>query len=888
MLNLMNEFADAEIFLIDGDSLLMELSLEQNLDWTYSGQILHLVYLIERYLHLFVCKGGVFQIVFFKDFENMWKLQPCIYLARKIVMLHLLENVSYKVLCHFENPCDSDFLGYIKEFGPSFMLLSDGEILTKPERQGLIPEESLRIFVLHYLKVLNLGINCAFTRGIRFGTSTLDGFHVMHSPEFIEWELPMPDESQAAEEDGFSNNFTVRNVTDNVNCVLRKLNSVSFASDEEFQDIESANDCRPMLHLITAGVYLKSLTSQQNRGLHYDIVRVLLLHGVVLTQFPLKYRAFSLEEFDNVLKDATMERQLKESLQNLQFVMAEVIDTSFQTSGEEILRWSKSGICDVWDGRLIYQVLLLLLASKRSGTVFQLTDISKQKYESLITVVSSLLDNEKKLNAFPIIQYFEFNETKISNTNNEITINSEKSGMSETRELQERKDGLIKVECSLLSEYAGEVLEKTSVKKLDRNDPHVAALVVSGNDFDERYHWHSGKPLTDEYERTKTSDRDDQKKYATFMQRYGKSLQGEEACEQIVVEKTNKMNKKDESMNTKKTVEHKEEKHNEEQVSLMSESKHAQKYDDKENYNTTDEDLTKKYKKEEKCKKPKKAEEMKKENSKRNEEEKLKKENASWLSEKKKVEKYENNENYDKALKCLDPFLERETSKIIRIDVLLSYAQILWKKWKEHCQTNKDNRDESGAERLFLRIQELIENHKENLLKKNKDSLGQYLEALGFKDIVLKTNLTTEKFDANDEYSLRTSSARFQLRNLGPQLERKSQTDPDDRVKHFIPEAWQREMLDAVDNKQSALIVAPTSSGKTFASFYCMKSVLKEDDDGVVVYVSPTKALVNQVAATCCVRYCKYFCVICVSYSSAAENHVSFSQDFEKQKLNII
>ncbi|CAF0759137.1 unnamed protein product [Adineta steineri] len=101
----------------------------------------------------------------------------------------------------------------------------------------------------------------------------------------------------------------------------------------------------------------------------------------------------------------------------------------------------------------------------------------------------------------------------------------------------------------------------------------------------------------------------------------------------------------------------------------------------------------------------------------------------------------------------------------------------------------------------------------------------------------------------NDPQLDREKWYRFQLEKVNSRLPRCEQGVADSRTPDFIPDKWQIEFLDAVDKHQSIIIIAPTASGKTYASYYAMSKVL-EKKDAICVYVAPTKALVNQVAAT--------------------------------------
>uniref|UniRef100_A0A9L0QXP2 DExD/H-box helicase 60 n=1 Tax=Equus caballus TaxID=9796 RepID=A0A9L0QXP2_HORSE len=232
-----------------------------------------------------------------------------------------------------------------------------------------------------------------------------------------------------------------------------------------------------------------------------------------------------------------------------------------------------------------------------------------------------------------------------------------------------------------------------------------------------------------------------------------------------------------------------------------------------------------------------------------------KREEERWNNLSLYIEK-EIKESPKSGIKRLEDFLQICPVKSVRFTAEMVGMDACFKLWMEYClKTEAESRDISIIINLMKRIHIIHEKYSELLQNTHRQKLAKYLRYIGFDNLAHSLYPQVDK-DIS-KYSVHMGAARFQLTYMGPYLFREERSDPDPRVQHFIPDTWQRELLDVVDNNESAVIVAPTSSGKTYASYYCMEKILREGNEGVVVYVAPTKALVNQVVGTVCNLFTK-------------------------------
>lgn len=201
--------------------------------------------------------------------------------------------------------------------------------------------------------------------------------------------------------------------------------------------------------------------------------------------------------------------------------------------------------------------------------------------------------------------------------------------------------------------------------------------------------------------------------------------------------------------------------------------------------------------------------------------------------------------------------LDSTKTTYLEADINAYILQSLLNWWASYCKASKKSEGYHVVALIWATVREICTS-KSPATKEIAQHVTKICTLLGITDALTSMNSSAvdRKLSFAFKYPTQTQTLRiemtqtgFQLDYCGPYMDRMLDAKPDPRVSSFVPDGWQRDVLDQLDANKSVFVVAPTSAGKTFISFYAMEQVLRADNDGVLVYVAPTKALVNQIAA---------------------------------------
>uniref|UniRef100_A0A8C4JL26 DExD/H-box helicase 60 n=1 Tax=Dromaius novaehollandiae TaxID=8790 RepID=A0A8C4JL26_DRONO len=782
--SLLKDFVESEFFVIDGDSLLLTWLCKET-------EYLTFFYRVECFLHDFTEKGAKYVIVFFKDAEQMYFAYPRFLFLRTALIEHLKHNTNISVHTEFSNCLSSEWEIFLKNSYPYFIIISDIGLTS-------LQTDYLYIFIAHSL---SKKINVVLTSGQEYDTLRVYGYHLQslwkHRLFFqkVNYTVSLWVCNHSSTDVKFNEILFIRNVCQTV-LLLKRL-------------WPEGSDIRRTVCVLACAVVLKMYSNMLKNADTFmgaakepservkskplspeeaaDLCRMQCLTVIFLLHVPLSQRAQI-----RIIKSRWTERVLP--LIKMHEFCAHFVLTHLSDTNDWKL--DVTYLPDLNDDSVLRNLAHYYEMEYCEGLKFQ-KELGKEmesEYQLLWDTVTKLAVKYDFGGAFPVRNTSQlFLEQKRPFFREEIP-----------------NTGLIPLKSDLVEAYAGDVLKDLPV--LESNDPAVTSL-IKYKEFDELRHWHSGRPLTEEYERARCSadakskdpyERRKIQKLQTFYRFYGSTLE-DSPSKTIVSQGAVPVNANTAVKKTKKL--HKS-----------------------------------------------KAEIIAEENKKRLKIKEEKKEQEQWKALSMSTER-EIKQNLTAGINKLEKFLKTLQSKSVKLSTEIAGLSACLEVWKEHCRKQGNNhKDLSIAVQVMRRIHILLEKYQDLLEESHLKKLTRCLRLLGFEN--LSCSLSGDDRNISN-YATEVGPARFQLQYMDYYLLREERNDPDPRVQHFIPDTWQRELLDAVDNNESAVIVAPTSSGKTYASYYCMEKVLKMSNEGVVVYVAPTKALVNQVVGIIYHRFTK-------------------------------
>ncbi|XP_072262945.1 probable ATP-dependent RNA helicase DDX60 [Pyxicephalus adspersus] len=788
--SLLNDYVESEFFAIDGDSLLITCATNCSL---LPGQSLHFFYLVEQFLFNLKSRNARFVIVFFQDFKDFYHPYPLLRCRRTQLKLYIQKNTDIAVYT-FSSFLSKEWNTFIREQAPYFFMVSD-EGLTKYQTLYL------NMVILH---ALGNQIDVVLTNAQESEHLRVYGYYVKSSiliKKFIQMNASQLEETlqeiittcksvtpqqsfflqcmqEITEEKEVQNCISLLSTVLNDNCDIRVATcivscSLALRIHARTENCHDQNDDNPHLTLEEAA----------------DLCRMQCLSVAMRIILPLCQRAKIRRIKGKWNKDAQLFIGLQ---QRCDHIALGLLRDHFKKTE---INWTH--VSDIRDDLLLKNIAYYYEKEYNADFKLEFGEKINESYTFLWTSILKLVPHGEHLLSY------ELRTTKKPFLTPEAYVGVDQEDMLPT--------GLLPMRNNVIEEYAGDAIKELPI--LSSHDPVFTSL-LGKKPYDELLHWHSGRPLSDDYDRTKNEQHDMLKdkwalkryqKLQSFNYRFGQTL-GVKKATKILVQ-----NDKPEEKKCAYNVPEKKKQH------------HVKKKDQ-----IIEERL--------------KLSKAVKEN----------KEQQQWNNLAPSLKK-ELRGNFNSGISKFDKAIHSLQTQTVKYQARKELLAMCFEIWTEHCKTvSEDQRDMNFAVQVMKIIQSIVANHNDMLQEADKHRVAGYLTQLGFQNLActLKGSEVTSKECKKNNYAVGVGSARFQMKYMGPYLQRDERKDPDPRVQHFIPDTWQRELLDVVDNNESAIIVAPTSSGKTYASYYCMEKVLRQSNDGIVVYVAPTKALVNQVVAT--------------------------------------
>ncbi|PLB45008.1 DEAD/DEAH box helicase [Aspergillus steynii IBT 23096] len=878
-LDLVGDYAGDELFIIEGDSLLLHCLSEDQLDFSPGFQLLHATYLVERFLAQLYQRKCNFHIVFFAQHA-----EACVpphaaaddkskyLLAREAILQHLTEHLprvasSIQVRSFDAYEC-SDFRGYLSSVGAYFLMCHDGafsglqplkdessedEDEDEGEEYYVSPGEPivdvaspirhtsilLRKMILWFV---SNGYNIALIsmlecRDTKVMATILEGSaraarQVYSTVEDEPLDVRHPSAAYTRQSE---NLVTAGNISPASSILKIPSDNPSSKSPKLYAVLDEVSDAlvgilkETDLHLsqrelavaLTISAMLKSTRSSGD-----DIIptRAMILHIAMISEC-------------RIDKRSTSTTSSSRGLLFLRRFVKILFQTMRSPSWQRLIR-SKSTVCDVadmLDGRLFLQTFDFLAHCNEPSNI---SASVVGRCDELASLVKRICDVNLKYE-LPVDALSPDNRSQESSLWSDNGVASQSLSLKNITGNLDDLSTVLPFSNPIMNPHLDPIslaVDKSSESELDSGTPRT---------FQELSHWHNHKRPLDNKTKAPMSARQ-----LAFMYRrdqwfmaeirnYAESLTnptGGILQPESVFLKTMQARNENPSKNTSAHLSQKQASIKKVSTQRLGKSKSggpASRAQAEAYHQTKQAKTHEKY-------------------------------FNAWKSS---LATFEKESNYTKRYLKVTLYLKSlsmEKRKVVEPEVLTYIIHILVNLWIGECNANRKANSLHIVALIWHTVLQI--RNRQDVTEIIAKCVNDTIKALRLPAIDVQSDfqrslsfsfvsLSSQKRNL----SIGISPTEFQLTHAGPYLDRSMGSAPDPRVHEFEPDQWQREILDQIDARKSLFVVAPTSAGKTFISFYAMKQVLEESDEGVLVYVAPTKALVNQIAAEVQARFSKTF-----------------------------